>query len=151
MHWLKIYTISMVFTNPWTRSGYLLIYSFRHFFFWFSGTCKFCECFVRLTLTLPFVVLSDVEWLYMYISLSLCSLLVYGNIIDFYTFVLYPVTLLNWFINSWKFLWVPWDFLCGEACCLQTQTILFLPFCPGCLAFLLKPGSLGYCENLGHI
>ena len=39
------------------------------------------------------------------VSFSGSSLLVYKNATDFWIFSLYPVTLLNWFINSSIFFW----------------------------------------------
>lgn len=122
-----------MFTNSWTGS---VLYFFR-------------QCALLGSLLSLFVVLSDSEWYYI-LHFSVPMISVGRNRIDFYIFVSDPVTLLSWFINSQKFLWVPWDVPVWRSM-LSANSILFLPFWSGCLAFPLKSASLGYCKNLDHI
>lgn len=63
--------------------------------------------------------------------MSICSLLVYRNKIDFFLmFTLCPVTFLNSHISSrymYVCVWSPWDFLHGKPFHLQIGTFSFLP------------------------
>ena len=85
-----------------------------------------------------FLFLEQFKWYCILILVSICSLLVYKNAIDFCMVILYPEVSLTSHIcfQIFSFFWQVLWFLCRQSCHLQMKAF-FLPFKSECLLFPL--------------